>query len=77
MKDIPMNKKCWAEKCDKKRDEWPYCKSDKRITKDHKIPLTRGGSNWIANLAPACLTCNDSKGTKTYNEFIYGQTNRL
>lgn len=50
---------------------------DNSITKDHKIPLSRGGSNWISNLAPACLTCNDSKGTKTYNEFIYGTTHRL
>jgi 5-methylcytosine-specific restriction endonuclease McrA len=31
-------------------------------TIDHVIPLTRGGSNWPANLRPACRSCNASKG---------------
>jgi 5-methylcytosine-specific restriction endonuclease McrA len=36
---------------------------------EHRIPLSRGGSNWPANLAPACKTCNSSKGTKTEKEY--------
>ena len=28
---------------------------------DHVIPLARGGSNWPANLRPACVTCNVRK----------------
>jgi hypothetical protein len=31
-------------------------------TVDHLIALARGGSNWPANLRPACLTCNVRKG---------------
>jgi len=29
---------------------------------DHVIALARGGSNWPANLRPACAHCNHSKG---------------
>jgi 5-methylcytosine-specific restriction endonuclease McrA len=31
---------------------------------DHAIPLSRGGSNWPANLRPACVPCNSSKSNK-------------
>ena len=37
---------------------------------DHKIPLSRGGSNWPENLCCACARCNRSKHTKTVEEFI-------
>lgn len=37
---------------------------------EHMIPLSRGGTNWPANLAPSCLSCNRSKGTKTVWEFL-------
>jgi 5-methylcytosine-specific restriction endonuclease McrA len=36
---------------------------------DHAIPLSRGGSNWPANLRPACKSCNRRKFTKTIWEF--------
>jgi len=36
---------------------------------DHVIPLSRGGSNWPANLMPACKSCNSSKGDKTLEEW--------
>ena len=36
---------------------------------DHKIPLTRGGSNWPSNLCCACRHCNISKNDKTEQEF--------
>lgn len=29
---------------------------------DHMIPLAKGGSNELANLAPACGPCNEAKG---------------
>jgi 5-methylcytosine-specific restriction endonuclease McrA len=40
------------------------------VTFDHAIPLSRGGSNWTANLLPACRSCNSSKNIKTFAEFI-------
>jgi len=32
------------------------------LTTDHRIALARGGTNWPANLVPACRGCNSSKG---------------
>ncbi len=36
---------------------------------EHRIPISRGGSNWPANIVPACADCNLRKGTKTSTEF--------
>lgn len=41
-----------------------YCASNQDLHLDHIKPLSRGGSNWPSNLAPACATCNISKGAK-------------
>ena len=36
---------------------------------DHRIPLSRGGTNAIDNVLPACRTCNTQKGQMTETEF--------
>lgn len=41
-----------------------------RLTADRVIPLSRGGSNFIENIVPACGSCNSRKGTRTADEFI-------
>lgn len=46
-----------------------YCGSGENLQIEHRIPLARGGSDWPANLAPACKSCNCSKHTKTETEF--------
>lgn len=38
-------------------------------TADHMIPLSRGGSNDIGNIAPACVSCNCRKKDKTPEEY--------
>jgi len=40
---------------------------------DHAIPLSQGGTNFISNIVPACKSCNCSKGTKTFTEYLDGQ----
>lgn len=35
---------------------------------DHVIPISRGGSNWPANLRPACKPCNSRKGTRSWKD---------
>ena len=50
-----------------------YCKNlieFGKDTLDHKIPLSRKGTNDYENLCVACRRCNCSKGTKTVEEFM-------
>jgi 5-methylcytosine-specific restriction endonuclease McrA len=47
-----------------------YCGSPDNITVDHAIPLTRGGTNDLENLTPACKPCNSSKGNKLVSEWL-------
>lgn len=36
---------------------------------DHVLPVSRGGTNVEENLAPACAPCNQSKGSRTPEEW--------
>lgn len=41
-----------------------YCRAEltpATLTKDHRQPIARGGSNWPSNLVPACAACNGRK----------------
>lgn len=43
--------------------------SGKTAQPDHRRPISRGGLNWISNVAPACASCNLSKSKKTEAEY--------
>jgi 5-methylcytosine-specific restriction endonuclease McrA len=47
-----------------------YCQTKlKRYEIEHRIPLSRGGSNNPSNLVLSCVTCNRSKGAKLPHEW--------
>lgn len=45
-------------------DRCAYCGAPAESA-DHVIALSRGGSNWPANIRPCCTPCNSSKRNKT------------
>lgn len=48
-----------------------YCgDANSSLDCDHVIPVSRGGSSDIENLATACFRCNRSKGAKLLSEWI-------
>jgi 5-methylcytosine-specific restriction endonuclease McrA len=36
----------------------------KTVTKDHRIPLSKGGTDFARNLVPACKACNSGKADR-------------
>jgi 5-methylcytosine-specific restriction endonuclease McrA len=47
-----------------------YGSFDMEVHVDHKTPLSRGGTNYIENIALACAKCNLKKHTKTSEEYL-------
>ncbi len=47
-----------------------YCGVSGKMTQDHIIPISRGGSHIRDNVVPACLRCNQLKSDKPVTEFL-------
>lgn len=50
-----------------------YCGASERLTLDHVIPVSRGGSNEPTNLATCCAQCNATKQARTPQEWLGGE----
>jgi len=51
----------WQEICTAFNHACAYCLEVKPLTRDHVIPICRGGLDQYDNIVPACSTCNSSK----------------
>ena len=60
----------WAAKLATANGRCTYCGEEAALTMDHVVPVSRGGTNWIDNLVPACGPCNFSKGTSDVDEWM-------
>ena len=47
-----------------------YCGSGEKLAMDHLVPISRGGDHTAANVAPACKSCNSSKGAQAIADFL-------
>lgn len=67
-KDWPVILEMFGHRC-------AYClqPSDKPLTVDHIIPLSRGGEHSIENVVPACKSCNSRKYNNPLWEMLNGQ----
>ena len=61
----------WQAKLQEHDNRCTYCGVDLEDspTRDHDIPVSRGGTNYIDNIVPACRACNSTKNTKTGEEY--------
>ncbi len=55
----------WLELVELHDGKCVACGVKGKLTVDHVVPLSKGGTNFIDNLQPLCSKCNSSKGTKT------------
>jgi HNH endonuclease len=70
LRDWKQLKSIWGNRC-------AYCgKSSERLTKDHMVPLARGGIHDVSNIVPACLSCNTSKCARTVEEYYEWRAKR-
>lgn len=60
----------WREKCAMFNNFCFYCGEAKPLSRDHLVPLCRGGPNDISNIVPACKSCNSRKGRRTAWEYF-------
>ena len=47
-----------------KLESCAICKSTEKLTIDHIVPLSKGGTHDLLNLQCLCIKCNQKKGSK-------------
>lgn len=60
----------WENKLKEYNYSCAYCgKTNIKLTKDHVIPVSKGGENTIDNIVPACWECNYNKRALALEDF--------
>ena len=57
----------WNELKDSYGNVCAFCGSNAKMTKDHIIPLSKNGTDYIENIQPLCKSCNSKKHNKILN----------
>ena len=60
----------WQEKKELLGNVCFYCGEAKPLTRDHKVPVSRGGGDDITNILPSCKPCNTRKLNRTTREYL-------
>jgi 5-methylcytosine-specific restriction endonuclease McrA len=60
----------WEEKKKEHNYRCVYCGQVRKLTKDHLMPVSRGGTDDISNIVPACTSCNLKKHAQNNAEKI-------
>ena len=71
-KKYPLTKEKLAKIMEKTNEKCYYCPNplnENNITIDHLKPVSKGGTNHLNNLVPACRSCNFSKQDMNSGEF--------
>lgn len=55
----------WVELCAKYDHKCLRCNRRRKLTADHIVPVSKGGSSNICNIQPLCQPCNSIKHTKS------------
>jgi 5-methylcytosine-specific restriction endonuclease McrA len=50
-----------------------WCETKENIERDHVIPISQGGTNYIHNIQPLCKTCNRRKWNKILDFRPFGR----
>src|ERR1700722_4518236 len=55
----------WVYLCEKYNLRCLRCGKKRKLTPDHVIPVSKGGTSNISNIQPLCGPCNSSKGARS------------
>ena len=65
----------WLDILEKYNYKCAYCDTEFEVenmpTRDHVIPISRGGNNTKENIVPACKSCNREKYNKILTEEVF------
>lgn len=60
-----FTEKQWLNLCKKYGNKCLRCNKKRKLTPDHVIPVSKGGTSNIGNIQPLCQPCNSTKNAKS------------
>jgi|ERR1700678_1348250 len=60
-----FTEKQWLDLCKKYGNLCLRCNNKRKLTPDHVVPVSKGGTSNIGNIQPLCQPCNSAKNAKT------------